>query len=360
MASMTPKDFKAFMCMLRPSQVCFLNQLLPANSCQLWAQDCDTTVAGLECDTVTHAEEEEGFESIFAETEVPLIWLPCLGFEELQDWSDNIVLETASLPLATPSALLCTRCNSKELPSDYPTIINWFRISHHEETLYVYVKALFDEDNTLTTSAVVGVEQLVGKVDLCLHVTSRDISGFSSQHVACIWELEKPANSELPHTLGLDLQANSPHCFCLAQRLFVQVVKVNNPQLYLPLAAAFAHFMWYPPKTCSSGAAGLVGCCLKHLCELAYQSKKSMNHIFQLAWCQILLALANVCNQISNNKYKLVAPLVPLSAAKCPPSTPSRCSIPHLPTDSAPSAGTPSKNLGNESSSSGSKHCLLV
>ncbi|KAJ9079843.1 hypothetical protein DSO57_1031374 [Entomophthora muscae] len=32
----------------------------------------------------------------------------------------------------------------------------------------------------------------------------------------------------------------------------------------------------------------------------------------QLAWCQMLVALAFVCNQIDNNKYKLVAPLVPL------------------------------------------------
>ncbi|KAJ9067322.1 hypothetical protein DSO57_1000901 [Entomophthora muscae] len=49
--------------------------LLPANSCQLQAQDCDTTMAGLEHDTVTHAEEEEGVDSNFteAEAEAPLI-----------------------------------------------------------------------------------------------------------------------------------------------------------------------------------------------------------------------------------------------------------------------------------------------
>ncbi|KAJ9067769.1 hypothetical protein DSO57_1035867 [Entomophthora muscae] len=130
MASMTPEDFKVLMCMLRPSQVCFLTQLLPAASCQLQAQDCDTTVASSERDIATQAEEEEVVDSIFAETEMPLVFLPCFDFEDLQDWPNIIVLETASSPLATPSALLCACCNSEELPSAYPAIINWFGIGH--------------------------------------------------------------------------------------------------------------------------------------------------------------------------------------------------------------------------------------
>ncbi|KAJ9063171.1 hypothetical protein DSO57_1002904 [Entomophthora muscae] len=73
MVGMMTKDCKAFMCMLRSSWVRFLNQLLPANSHQLRAQDCNTTVAGLEHDTVTHAEEKEDADSIFAETEAPLV-----------------------------------------------------------------------------------------------------------------------------------------------------------------------------------------------------------------------------------------------------------------------------------------------
>ncbi|KAJ9079807.1 hypothetical protein DSO57_1031737 [Entomophthora muscae] len=124
MAGMTDEDCKALMQMLRSSWVRFLNQLLPVSSCQLRAQDCNTTVAGSEHGTVTHAEGEEEFDSIFAETEAPLIRLPFLGFKDLQDWSNNIVLETASSLLATPSALLCACCNSKELPSAYPAIIN--------------------------------------------------------------------------------------------------------------------------------------------------------------------------------------------------------------------------------------------
>ncbi|KAJ9082195.1 hypothetical protein DSO57_1006640 [Entomophthora muscae] len=98
MAGMTDKDCRAFMQMLRSSQVCFLNQLLPANSCQLQPQDCDTMVAGSERGTVTHVEEEEEVDSIFAETEAPLIQLAHLGFKDLQDWYDNIVLKTASSP----------------------------------------------------------------------------------------------------------------------------------------------------------------------------------------------------------------------------------------------------------------------
>ncbi|KAJ9064106.1 hypothetical protein DSO57_1033812 [Entomophthora muscae] len=73
MAGMTPNNHKVFMCMPRLSQVHFLNQLLPANNHQLRSQDFDTTVAGSERDTVTHAEEEEGVESIFTEAETPLI-----------------------------------------------------------------------------------------------------------------------------------------------------------------------------------------------------------------------------------------------------------------------------------------------
>ncbi|KAJ9090453.1 hypothetical protein DSO57_1002348 [Entomophthora muscae] len=59
--------------MLCSSQVRFLNQLLPVSSCQLRAQDCNTTVAGSERGTATHVEGEEEVGSIFAETEAPLI-----------------------------------------------------------------------------------------------------------------------------------------------------------------------------------------------------------------------------------------------------------------------------------------------
>ncbi|KAJ9084760.1 hypothetical protein DSO57_1020837 [Entomophthora muscae] len=197
----------------------------------------------------THVKGEEEISSIFAETEAPLIQLPCFGFEDLQDWSDNIILETASSLLATPSVLLCACCNSKELPSAYPAIINQLGVSHHKETFYVYVQALFAKDNTVTpicSSACYhssyNVEQLIGEVDLFLHVTAKDTSGFSLQHVytitqrsqyvceaAHIWALEQSVNPEITRTLGLDLQANMPRCFSLALRLFVQAVKDKNP-----------------------------------------------------------------------------------------------------------------------------------
>ncbi|KAJ9074540.1 hypothetical protein DSO57_1005281 [Entomophthora muscae] len=48
MAGMTDEDCKVFMQMLCSSWVRFLNQLLPVNSYQLWAQDCNTTVMGSE------------------------------------------------------------------------------------------------------------------------------------------------------------------------------------------------------------------------------------------------------------------------------------------------------------------------
>ncbi|KAJ9053496.1 hypothetical protein DSO57_1023665 [Entomophthora muscae] len=99
-------------------------KLHPVDSCQLRAQDCDTTVAGSERGTATHIEGEERVDSIFAEAEAPSIRLPCLGFEDLQDWSDNIILKTSSSLLATPSALLYAQHNPKELPSAYPAIIN--------------------------------------------------------------------------------------------------------------------------------------------------------------------------------------------------------------------------------------------
>ncbi|KAJ9058562.1 hypothetical protein DSO57_1011017 [Entomophthora muscae] len=124
MAGMTDEDCKVFMQMLCSSWVRFLNQLLSVSSHQLQAQDCDTTVAGSERGTDTHVKGEEEIDSIFAETEAPLIRLPHLGFEDLQDWSNNIILKTASSPLATPSELLCALCNYKELPSSYPAIIN--------------------------------------------------------------------------------------------------------------------------------------------------------------------------------------------------------------------------------------------
>ncbi|KAJ9076847.1 hypothetical protein DSO57_1022446 [Entomophthora muscae] len=161
--------------------------------------------------------------------------------------------------------------------------------------------------------------------------------------------------------------------------------------------------MWYPPEACSSGAVSFAGCCLEHFRGLAYQSKVSLPACYsyvkdimldclticsafsarggsgclvsegnlhlplcgwtgmscnsQLAWCHMLVALAFVCNQMDNDEYKLVAPLVPLSTSKRPHSTPSRHFIPHLPADSVPSTGTSSETPGNWSLSFGSKHC---
>ncbi|KAJ9075317.1 hypothetical protein DSO57_1037265 [Entomophthora muscae] len=83
----------------------------------------------------------------------------------------------------------------------------------------------------------------------------------------------------------------------------------------------------------------------------------SMSHNSQLAWCQMLVALVFVCNQMDNDKYKLVAPLVPLSASKRPLSAPSCCSIPCLPAGSVPSAGTLNGPPGNGLPSSGSERC---
>ncbi|KAJ9053425.1 hypothetical protein DSO57_1024274 [Entomophthora muscae] len=157
--------------------------------------------------------------------------------------------------------------------------------------------------------------------------------------------------------------------------------------------------MWYPPEACSSGSVGFSGCCLEHFCRLAYQSKvslpacysyiedvllncltigyafsacggwgrlvnksnlclplcgwNSMSHNSQLAWCQMLVALAFVCNQIDNDEYKLVAPLIPLSSLKCPCSASSCCSIPCLPASGVPSSGTSNRPPGNGSASSG-------
>ncbi|KAJ9065609.1 hypothetical protein DSO57_1017718 [Entomophthora muscae] len=161
--------------------------------------------------------------------------------------------------------------------------------------------------------------------------------------------------------------------------------------------------MWYPPKVCSSGAVGFAGRCLEHLRRLAYQSKiffpecysymedvlldcltigstfsacggwgrlvnksnlclplcswTSMSRSSQLAWCQMLVALAFVRNQMDNDEYKFVAPLVPLSVSKHPFSASSCCSFPCLPAGSVPSAGTSNRPPGNGSPSSGSERC---
>ncbi|KAJ9074515.1 hypothetical protein DSO57_1005537 [Entomophthora muscae] len=225
------------------------------------------------------------------------------------------------------------------------------------------------------------MEWLIVEINLCLHVTAKDTSGFSLQHVytitqrnhyvcevACIWALKQSADPKLT--------ANVPHCFSLTLRLFVQAVKDNNPQLYLPLAASVAHFMWYPPKMCSSGTMGFAGCCLKHFCRLDYQSKVSLPACYSYmegvlldcltigsafsacgGWGRLVnkMALAFVRNQMDNDEYKLVAPLVPLSASKRPCTSLSCCSIPCLPSGSVPSAGTSSGPSGNRAPTSGSE-----
>ncbi|KAJ9070938.1 hypothetical protein DSO57_1002563 [Entomophthora muscae] len=83
----------------------------------------------------------------------------------------------------------------------------------------------------------------------------------------------------------------------------------------------------------------------------------SMSRNSQLAWCQMLVALVFVCNQMNNHEYKLIAPLVSFSASKRPCSTSSCHFIPHLPADSVPSPGTSNGPPGNGSLSSGSGRC---
>ncbi|KAJ9073542.1 hypothetical protein DSO57_1015308 [Entomophthora muscae] len=68
-------------------------------------------------------------------------------------------------------------------------------------------------------------------------------------------------------------------------------------------------------------------------------------------------SLPNVCNQMENNKYKLITPLVLLSTPKCPHSTPSHCFILHLPVDGSSSEDAINKDPNNEPSPSGSRHC---
>ncbi|KAJ9056240.1 hypothetical protein DSO57_1035247 [Entomophthora muscae] len=82
-----------------------------------------------------------------------------------------------------------------------------------------------------------------------------------------------------------------------------------------------------------------------------------MSRNSQLTWCQMLVALASVRNQMDNDEYKFIAPLFPLSTLKRPCSTPSCHFIPHLPADSKYSPGTSGKTPGNHPSSSGSRHC---
>ncbi|KAJ9078954.1 hypothetical protein DSO57_1001170 [Entomophthora muscae] len=234
-----------------------------------------------------------------------------------------------------PSTLICACHNSKE-------------VSHHKEKLYIYVQALFAKYNTVTPICLgacyhgsYGVEWLIGEVDFCLNITAKDTSEFSLQHVyiitqrnqyvcevALIWVLEQSADPELTRTLGLDFQDNAPCCFSLALCLFVQAVKDNNPQLYLPLAVSVAHFMWYHPKVCSSGAVGFAGHCLKHFCGLAYQSK--------LDWYVLQFPIGVVPN-VGGSFLCLC------------------CSIPCLPAGGVPSAGTSNRPPGNGSPTSGSE-----
>ncbi|KAJ9089512.1 hypothetical protein DSO57_1012213 [Entomophthora muscae] len=180
-------------------------------------------------------------------------------------------------------------------------------------------------------------------------------------------------------------------------------MKENNLQLYLLLAASAAHFMWYPPEACSSSAVGFSGRCLEHFCGLAYQSKiyfpvcysymedvllncltigsvfsahggwerlvcegnihlplcgwTGMSHKSQLAWCQMLVVLAFVRNQMDNDEYELVAPLIPCLTSKQYCYNPSCQSIPHFPAASAPSKGTSSKIPASWSRPSGSRRC---
>ncbi|KAJ9052230.1 hypothetical protein DSO57_1036324 [Entomophthora muscae] len=66
---------------------------------------------------------------------------------------------------------------------------------------------------------------------------------------------------------------------------------------------------------------------------------------YQLAWCQMLVALAFICNQVGNNDIE-----TPLLHSKL-------LFHPHLPANNVSSTGASSKTPGNQSSSSGSKRC---
>ncbi|KAJ9089693.1 hypothetical protein DSO57_1010190 [Entomophthora muscae] len=64
---------------------------------------------------------------------------------------------------------------------------------------------------------------------------------------------------------------NTNCCFSTTFKVYLQAVTAGNASLYLSLAAATYHFMWYPPESCQPGQPGYNGCCLEHYCSLACQ-----------------------------------------------------------------------------------------
>ncbi|KAJ9058745.1 hypothetical protein DSO57_1009084 [Entomophthora muscae] len=101
--------------------------------------------------------------------------------------------------------------------------------------------------------------------EVCLGLQSATLapSGISAQHthtlaikneyidkVAQVWALELAADPSFHQNLDLPIQANTSCHFSATFKAFLQEVGTGNASLYILLAAATCHFMWYPPESC--------------------------------------------------------------------------------------------------------------
>ncbi|KAJ9067582.1 hypothetical protein DSO57_1037598 [Entomophthora muscae] len=164
-------------------------------------------------------------------------------------------------------------CNSNNVVVDYPNLLSKFGICHHEETMYSFVQALHSDEDTMTPiwagelyHSQYNPSCLAAEVRLGLQSATLAPSEISAQHahtiaifnkyidkVAHIWALMLVADPSFHQTLYLPVQANTNCCFFATFKVFLQAVTIGNASLYLPLAAATCHFMWYPPESCQPG-----------------------------------------------------------------------------------------------------------
>ncbi|KAJ9079923.1 hypothetical protein DSO57_1030552 [Entomophthora muscae] len=75
--------------------------------------------------------------------------------------------------------------------------------------------------------------------------------------VTQIWALELATDPAFHQTLDLLIQANTIWHFLATFKVFLQAVGTGDASLYLPLAAAACHFMWYTPNSYQPGQPGL-------------------------------------------------------------------------------------------------------
>ncbi|KAJ9059302.1 hypothetical protein DSO57_1003920 [Entomophthora muscae] len=127
-----------------------MNQLWASDN-QFCKQDCKATVAGSEhstapnSNTVDYPDKGPMFKEV-----LPINNTHPFGNSSGAQYPFPQCLHSSGVSPATPSVMLCARCNLDEITIDYPDLLIKFGVCHSEETIYSFIQAMHSDKDTMT------------------------------------------------------------------------------------------------------------------------------------------------------------------------------------------------------------------